>query len=794
MRAERLKVRDRGHVPEVVVPANPAAMEESRRIAEQSAEPLRPIPPVRRPAEAKAAEESGASVGEMISAALLFVRRQWLILAAGFILGLLLVPLAVVAFPPVYKATATLMLDTSRVQIFPQQGMIGDTPFDNSAAVESQLEVMRSDRIARKVIQKLGLDKDPAFQVASETRTANLLGPTIAELLGKAPIRSPERIDHFRVEVLNSMIEVRRVSGTFAVEIIGQSDDGKRAADLANSVASAYISEHIERKQELSNRAIGWMGGRIEDLRDQLEAAQKAVFDYRNSNNIAGIDLDRATDGRISELEGQLNGARTSAREAQARLDRVNEAIAGYDKASIKPVLPDLMNNPVVTKLRENYIELANRLGEWNKRYGKSHEATVRLRVRIGEIHEAVLDEYRRLGESYRSEFEIANKRAAAIETELATAIAEKQRVDGVRLRLKELENVVQNHQRTLETISSRQTETNEQRSFPIARAWVLNDATEPVKKVLKRTLQAALVLFGLGVTLGLGAALLRDFADRSFRRISDARGQFPSASVEFVPVAPAPKQGPGTNSHSSTSVPTEIDRQRIVRSNALFWNVVEQPGSGFARSIRSIRHSLDRVNGKAGTHVLGFTAAAPGDGATTTAAAVALAAAWSNSRTLLIDCNLRDPSLTRQLAPQAKVGLLEVMEGYVEFEDALCTDPTTGLRFLPLVISPDVIPDEVMASNRLVELIGEWRTEHMYVIVDLPHLTQSVDVGLSRHFITSYVSVVNWGRTSIDSVREAMERHALDARRFSAVIMNRVRPEKLSKFDPGAYRWLAGR
>jgi polysaccharide biosynthesis transport protein len=660
---------------------------------------------------------------------------------------------------------------------------------DNSAAVESQLAIMRSDKVARKAIQSLGLDSDPDFKVANEGRVTRWLGPELAELLGRSPLRTPERIERFRMDLLQAMVEIRRVPGTFAVEIAALSDKSAKAAELANSITAAYLSEHIEKKQDLSTRTVGWLGSRIDELKEQLTVAQDAVADFRKSNNMASGDFGRVNDARITELNSQLNAATSAAREAKARTARVEKAIAGYSAADVKPVLPDLMNNTVVTKLRDTYFELVNREADWAKRFGKSHQATMRLRQRIEEIHLGLLDEYRRQAESYRSEFEIATTRAGAIEKVLANVMGEKEQAESSRLKLVELDGVSSNLQKMLESLLVRQTQTDEQRSFPIPRAWIMNEATEPIKKVAKRTVQVAAVLFGLGAAIGLAIAMLREMMDRSFRRLVDGRSIFPAAGSQILPLTSTPrrrKAGP----HPPRQVFDSRPGRAIERSQHLMWQAVDDANSMFARSFRAIRHDLEKSLEKEGVQVIGVTGGSDGDGVSTASGALALVSAASGARTLLIDSSLRDPALSRQLAPGARVGLLEVLAGTVSLDDAIYVDPESGLEFLPVIVSPNVITDEIMASSQMADVVAGLKSRYKLVVIDLPPLSQPMDVGLTRSFVQRYVAVVTWGRTELPVMRDTLQRHGLDPKSFASVIINKVNLRRLAMYDPEARGW----
>ena len=117
-------------------------------------------------------------------------------------------------------------------------------------------------------------------------------------------------------------------------------------------------------------------------------------------------------------------------------------------------------------------------------------------------------------------------------------------------------------------------------------------------------------------------------------------------------------------------------------RGNHVSWSVIEAPFSRYAEEVRSIKLAIDANRVVKPNRIVGFTSSIPEEGKSTTSTAFALLAAQANARVILIDCDLRNPSLTRQLAPRATIGLLEVLSGNATLDDAICTDPATNLAF----------------------------------------------------------------------------------------------------------------
>jgi succinoglycan biosynthesis transport protein ExoP len=187
------------------------------------------------------------------------------------------------------------------------------------------------------------------------------------------------------------------------------------------------------------------------------------------------------------------------------------------------------------------------------------------------------------------------------------------------------------------------------------------------------------------------------------------------------------------------------FDSQRIIsRDRDVFWAVINSPFSRFAEAIRSIKMAIDLSNGSVnGSQVIGFTSSLPNEGKSTIAASLALLMAQVGARVILVDCDLRNPSLSRKLAPSADQGIVDVIVGRVSLHDATWTDPSTSLTFLPASIKTPVInSSEVLAADATRALFKDLRAKYDYVLVDLSPLVPVVDTRATTGFVDSTYSL----------------------------------------------------
>ena len=151
----------------------------------------------------------------------------------------------------------------------------------------------------------------------------------------------------------------------------------------------------------------------------------------------------------------------------------------------------------------------------------------------------------------------------------------------------------------------------------------------------------------------------------------------------------------------------------------------------------------------------------------------------------LLIDGDLRNPSLTKALAPDARIGLVEVLSGQRSLAEVMHTDPETGLRMVPAVLNGRIWHTaEMLSSNAMAALLEAARAEYDYIVIDLPPVVPVVDVRAVAPLIDGFVMVVEWGVTSRDVVKEAIAAVEPLSERMIGIVLNKASPAVLKRLE----------
>jgi succinoglycan biosynthesis transport protein ExoP len=701
-----------------------------------------------------------------------FIRRQYVVIAVAVILTTLLGVVYLITTPPNFTASAKMLIDTRKQQVmFPQQPMTWD--FMESAMVESQVEVLKSENVARAVVKENHLTENPDFVGA----TKDLWGTVTAAIFGAPPpeVRSETELTKRAVDAVMGGISAKRLGLTYVIEVGFQSKSPDGAAQIANAVVQAYINDQLAAKFQATGRATAWLRDQIAEIKEQSASADRAVEAFKEKNNMVSADGKLVNEQQVSELSTQLVGAKKRTAEAQARFDRIQTILQGD---TVDATVADSLNNMVVNKLREKYLDDANKEADLSARFGSSHLAAVNLRKQMKGILASIREELVRLGETYKSDLEIAKLNQEAAERELAGAVAQSQEANQVKVTLRQLESSAKTLRSQYDSLLQKYTEMEQQQSFPITEARMITPAASGFKSSPVTNRVLAFAVLG-GLLLGSGIGWLREFWHRVFRTSKQVEAVLGKDSIALLPMVPKTKKSRRDQSRGSD------DPRIVARGHEPFWTVLDAPFSRYAEEVRAIKLAIDVNRGVESNKVVGFTSSMPEEGKSTTAMAVTLLAAQANARVILIDCDLRNPSLSRHVAPRATIGLLEVLSGNAAWEDAICRDPVTNLAFMPTVVkSPLANSSELLASDDMKRLFERLRDRFDYIVVDLSPLVPIVDVRSALSFVDAYVLMIEWGTTAVETVERAVHSAKAVSDKIVGVVLNKVDFSSLGRFD----------
>lgn len=752
--------------------------------------------------------DASPSISAVIEQLMQFVRRQKYILVSGPAAAIALALAYLLVTPSLYTATATILIDNNSLRVLQSQSQqTGETTLDTSQ-VGSQVNILESDNLALAVVRKLKLTADPEFvRPGAEPISSANAKSTLDE---KDAVEEKERE---AIDAIATHRSIARLERTYGLDVSFTSKDPIKAAKIANAIAAAYIDDQLEVRDQVRQRAGVWLQERIDALKAQVTAADRAVLEFKEKNKI--VDLGQGTgqggqsrligDQQLVEINSQMAAARSATSEARARLERIEE-IRRQDVS--EATVADTLRNDVITRLRNKYLDLSAREAGISERYGKDHEASINLRSQMMEVSRNIGSELGRIAASYQSDYEIAKSHEENVEREMAKLIKEGRVTNRDKVGLAELQSSSQVFHSIYDSFLQRYMDVIQQQSFPIAEARVISFAAPPSRRSKPHRLLVITIAATMGFIASLGGAVLREAIDNVFRTRRQVEESLQVACLAVIPFlstenlnAAATRPSIAWRRDLDEDRSTSLDEGKtkaiagrtvcVALSESVLRHAVDHPLSAFAEAIRAIKVSVQRQTSiRPDVKVIGVTSTFPNEGKSTVSCNLAMLMADAGKRVILVDADLRNPKLARSLDPQPAVGLMELLHGEVELNQAITSEPDSHLTVLPVVIEgPLAHTDEILSSKVFKNLIDRLREHYDYVILDLPPVAPVVDVRAALPLIDSLVFVLEWGSTRIGAVQRYLATPEI-RERLLGVALNKANLKEVQRFDiPGLYQ-----
>ncbi|WP_440637769.1 GNVR domain-containing protein [Bradyrhizobium sp. PUT101] len=687
------------------------------------------------------------------------LRRQWPIIATCVGASLALVILYLASAQPMYTANARIMMDTRQAQVLDKDSNTSSALID-TGYVDSQVEIINSDDLILSVVRRLKLTEDPEFNGSSPGLLSIIIGKVMSPFRSGEPA-SQEHIEHAVVEQVQRNLRTERVLTTYVLSLSYRARTPDKAAKIANAVANAYLVGALEAKYQSTKRATEWLQQRSLELSEQATASDRAVQTFKAEHNIVGTSRGLMSEQQLSDLNTQLVQARAATAEAKARLDRI-DAISDQDLA--QPTVTDALNNSVITRLRAQYLDLQAQYADWSRRYGKTHLAAVNLANKMEELRKNIADELHRIGDAYRSDYEIAKSREASLEKNVKELVAQAGHTGQAEVKLRDLESAADTYRNLYNNFLEKLQSATQNQSFPLSEARLISTAAKPDRKSSPRTVLALVGGLVGGLCLGFGVAFARELLSDVLRTPGEVEDELGVKCLGVLPdIRPPAKAGP-----------SDLSRY-----------VVDHPFSRFAETLRNIKVSIDVARLTREIKVIGIVSSLPKEGKTTVAANFAQLVALTGHRTVLIDGDLHTRSLTRELAPNAKSGLVEALNDPASLGYHVQRSKETGLDFLPSVVASRMVNSaDVIGSKAMAELLKVLREHYEYIVIDLAPVMPVADSKAVSFLIDAMVYVIEWGQTTRSALQESVSGSEVLQKKLLGAVLNRANPKMLKRIE----------
>jgi succinoglycan biosynthesis transport protein ExoP len=350
--------------------------------------------------------------------------------------------------------------------------------------------------------------------------------------------------------------------------------------------------------------------------------------------------------------------------------------------------------------------------------------------------------------------------------------------------KLSELQANARTYRRLYDSFFQRYAEAGQQQSIQFAEGQVVSPALPPAFKSKPNPVLVLPIAVFAGLCLGLGVAAWAELSDRTFRTIEQVAERLKTDCLGALDWIRKPPWRP--------LALRARDRNRLadpkpMQSDGLFSYVLTNPRSRFAETIRSIRFACDLLLPDGSSRIVGFTSALDREGKSTVAANFAQLVSRAGRTVLLVDADFRKRTLSRSLTPRALKGWCDLALAHAAFEEVLRTSRgASKMHFLPLLEMPEPFEwTEFLASDSVRTMFEGLRRQYDYIVVDLPSLSPFLDVRASALTIDGYVLVVEWGKTSTETVQCALASAPGVHQKLVGAILNKTDLRSRHRYTP---------
>jgi polysaccharide biosynthesis transport protein len=721
------------------------------------------------------------------------LRRGWWLPVLGCLAGLSVGVAYFISASTPYKSSARILFDQSVNRYFQTQKIV-DAPTFDDPEIGSQVYVLSSDSVIVPVVRSMSLAEDPEFvgPPKSSDRYIDKVKELVKQAIGWniATIDPDVARERTAVEAVMRQLSIYREGFANVVNVSFESKDSNKAARIANAIVDTYIATTLDARLQSTKIVGDWLRDRLTGLNVQATEADRALQDYKIAHNLVETGKGFLNAGQLSSLHQQLTSAQIALSEAKVRLDRIQRVadLGNGSTAVLTAALIDAMNtqgsartgainfaltNSDILRLRVQYRDLAARAAEVESHVGPGHAAAIKVRERMEELRSSIREEERRIADSYAHEYEIAKARENELSASLVETLEKAETDSQAQVTMRELESSAETLRNLYNSFLQKFKEINtiQTQTIPVQTARIITRAAPQLQKSSRRSLAVLGGSVMLGLFLGVGAAVGREWMADVFRT--------PKAVVEatgmhsvVLPMVQRKRRGADWFRRTQT-IPTEEF-------------VLHAPYSRFTETLRDVKALIDAAPATGGAKVIGVVSSLSKEGKTTVAANLAaLTILASNARTLLIDADLHLRHLTKTLVPDATEGLIEVLDDPSRLPSLVYKRQQSGLDILPCALSTRV-PNaaELLGSSKMEQLLINARGSYDYIIIEIPPIISVVDIKKIERFIDGFVFIVEWGQTKRSVLLEALAEADMIRDRIVGVVLNRADPKALRSLE----------
>jgi polysaccharide biosynthesis transport protein len=679
-------------------------------------------------------------------------KYKWLLVSLSLGFGLI-AAVQSLRSTPVYRTSVMLQIDRAaqRVVAFNQEVDAEQQVYDDGSQLQTQIELLKSSGLAERVIDELGLYKGPSptgtFPDSTASVTPNL-GENTADSSETTKPKAKGLLDRLlanyqqlnepadqsaqavgRLNAINAFrgsISIEPIRNSRLVSIAVTNSNPALAARIANTMASTFIAMNLERKLESSTYAKTFLVDQLRITKAKLEESERVINEYAKKNQILSL-------GENSDVASQgyadLSSALSRAEGERIQLESIYAEVVRNPESA-----PQTNENKALQTFKEQKARLESEYTTNKSIYKPDFPKMVQLRAQIEELDQRIKTELGIVVDSIKGQFEAAKQKEALIRSRLADSRREVLTVQDRSVDLNLMKRELETNRQVYDSLLQRIKEVAVTGGLTTNNISIVDEAKIPQYPFSPQPERYAAIGMALGLLLGLGLAFLRESLDDSIKNAEEIEQLFGLPLLGLIPHVKSKDQNVALSAH-------------------------ENPRSPFAEAYRSMRTALQFSTTEGAPKRLMVTSCGQGEGKTTTAIALAINFAQLGQSVLLIDCDMRSPSLHKEFRLPNERGLSNFLAGDTGTSSLI---QKTHIPNLSVLTAGPLPPDPVellMGAKFLMLLDKAHEIGFSQVIVDSPPMLGLADALVLGNQIQHSVFAIKAGQTRKSSIKNSLRR-----------------------------------
>lgn len=665
------------------------------------------------------------------------LRRKWTVIIVMIVL-LVGTFIATAMMTPVYRATTVLQIERDTGDVLEYKGVTAEESGWSSDFYQTQYELLKSRALASRVIDQLGI------QDASSSAEKDAPG-FISEMLSgvKSGINSmlttreeavtPEEDAALPPDLESSFLGslgVQPVRNSRLVKIYYDSTNAKEAALIVNTLASSYVDMTLERRFEASTYATGFLDDRIKQVRADLEDSEQALADYNkergiiNQDDKLGILMDK-----LREMNAALVGVETA---RIAEESRYQEMISTSDAS-----MSQFLDSQVVQSLKQRKAGLQSEYQELLKIYKPAYPKMVQLQNQVAQVDKDMGEEIDNIRSAIKAKYQAKLREEAKLTESIDSTRKEIMSLQQRSTNFQSLKREVDTNRELYDGLLQRMKEVGVSAGITTNNISVVDRAQTPryaYKPSLRKNMMIALML---GLFGGVLLAFLFESLDDSIKSSESLEKIVDKPVLGAIPLVSVQELGD-------------------LENHSLF--AYRSPTSAFAEAYRSMRTALMFSTAGGAPKIMHFTSANAGEGKTTTAISTAINFTLTGGKVLLIDADLRNPSLHKTFSSPNNMGLANYLAGDIEPAKIARKTSIENLFVIPSGPVPPN-PAELLSGAKMMDLVSLGARRFDYVIIDSPPVLGLADSLILADIAQATLLVVSANTTRKGALEACLKR-----------------------------------